>query len=48
MGMRSLGHWKKYAPIIASSAEPNAPPPHIRLYTLTNSDSPFCSKYKSI
>ncbi|XP_026813180.1 pancreatic triacylglycerol lipase-like [Rhopalosiphum maidis] len=42
MGMRSLGHWKKYAPTIASSIDPNASP-HIRLYSLTNGDSPFCT-----
>lgn len=46
MGMRSLGHWKKFLPVIASSNELGTALPHVRLYTLTNPDAPFCSEYK--
>ncbi|XP_050430682.1 pancreatic triacylglycerol lipase [Adelges cooleyi] len=41
MGMRSLAHWRKHAPAIAA-VDANTMP-HLRLYTITNDEAPYCS-----
>ncbi|XP_050534680.1 pancreatic triacylglycerol lipase-like isoform X1 [Daktulosphaira vitifoliae] len=40
MGMRSTGHWKRHAPMIAAGDANTMP--HLRLFTITSETAPFC------